>query len=353
MGRVLTSDANGTASWQNLNVSGWSTIGNTGLSAAMNFIGTTNNIDVIFRRNNERAGRLGADKTSFGLNALNPNTTGFAGTAFGYQALRDNTTGGDNTAIGYNALALNTNGSNNTATGRASLQDNIDGNDNTAFGFQSLRNVVSGSQNTSIGRASLLNATGENNTAIGYFAGSNITSGDNNIAIGNNAQVGNAIGNNQVRVGNAAIILATIQVPWTFTSDRRWKSNILPSNLGLDFIKDLKPVYYTRNNDESQKKEYGFIAQEMEETLNRFGASNNGMISKDDEGMYGVRYNDLLAPMVKAMQEQQEIIEQQNEKIIEQNEKIELQKNEIDTLKQQFQEQYNLLLQRIEQIENH
>ena len=55
--------------------------------------------------------------------------------------------------------------------------------------------------------------------------------------------------------------------------------------------------------------EYGFIAQELESTLADFGAANNGIISKDNEGMYGVRYNDLLAPMVKAIQEQQAIIE--------------------------------------------
>ncbi len=33
------------------------------------------------------------------------------------------------------------------------------------------------------------------------------------------------------------------------------------------------------------------------------GAINNGIISKGDDGMYGMRYNDLLAPMVKAIQE--------------------------------------------------
>ena len=33
--------------------------------------------------------------------------------------------------------------------------------------------------------------------------------------------------------------------------------------------------------------------------------------------MYGVRYNDLIAPMVKAIQEQQEIIKALQERIIE------------------------------------
>ena len=59
------------------------------------------------------------------------------------------------------------------------------------------------------------------------------------------------------------------------------------------------------------------IAQELEAALAKFDTKNNGIISKDDEGMYGVRYNDLIAPMVKAMQEQQAIIDAQAKTIAE------------------------------------
>jgi trimeric autotransporter adhesin len=192
IGKVLVSDANGTASWQTLNATsfdGWSTTGNTGLNADSNFIGTTDNVDVIFRRNNTRAGRLGADKTSFGLNALNPSSTGFAGTAFGFQALRDNTTGDDNTALGYNALLSNTTGRWNTAAGRASLQENLDGSENTAYGYQSLRNSVSGNNNTAVGRQSLSASTGNGNTAIGRRSLFGNITGSNNTGIGHLADV--------------------------------------------------------------------------------------------------------------------------------------------------------------------
>ncbi len=97
--------------------------------------------------------------------------------------------------------------------------------------------------------------------------------------------------------------MQAVQVAWSIPSDKGWNSDIQSSNLGLDFICKLKPVSYFRTNDESQKREYGFIAQELSATLNEAGASDNGMISQYSEGMYGVRYNDLLAPMVKAMQE--------------------------------------------------
>jgi len=115
-------------------------------------------------------------------------------------------------------------------------------------------------------------------------------------------------------------------VGWSLTSDKRWKSDIQPSNLGLAFITKLKPVSYTRNNDDRKKREYGFIAQDLEETLNTSGSTDNGIITKDDAGMYSVRYNDLMSPMVKAIQEQQELIKTMNEK-------MEAMQKEIDKMK--------------------
>ncbi len=76
----------------------------------------------------------------------------------------------------------------------------------------------------------------------------------------------------------------------------------------------------------NKKSEFGFIAQEAEETLNKAGVTNNGIINKDDAGMYSVRYNDFIAPMVKAIQEQQEMIEalkRQNELLIKRLEIVE------------------------------
>ena len=175
--------------------------------------------------------------------------------------------------------------------------------------------------------------TGSNNTTFGYYAGSAMTTGSNNIAIGNSAQVPTATSSNQIKIGNTFITYAGVQVAWSLTSDKRWKSDIQPSNLGLDFISKLKPVSYTRNNDELKKREYGFIAQDLEETLNASGASDNGIISKDDAGMYSVRYNDLMSPMVKAIQEQQTMIQEQKELLKAMNEKMEAMQQEIDNMK--------------------
>jgi hypothetical protein len=195
--------------------------------------------------------------------------------ALGYQALNANTTGSENLAMGYQSMAANTAGSQNVAVGNYTLQNNL---------------------------------SGSNNTAVGIGAGVSLTGGDNNTMIGKDAQVPNASGSNQIRIGNSSITYAGVQVAWTITSDSRYKSGIENSELGLDFINTLRPVSYVRKNDRQQKEEFGFIAQEVEDALKQAGVDNTGIITKDDGGLYSMRYNDLLAPMVKAIQEQQQQI---------------------------------------------
>ncbi len=45
------------------------------------------------------------------------------------------------------------------------------------------------------------------------------------------------------------------------------------------------------------------IAQEVEDALKQENTENTGMLTVTDEGEYQLRYNDLLAPMIKAIQE--------------------------------------------------
>ncbi len=235
-------------------------------------------------------------------------------TSIGYHALFQNTAN-NNTAIGFNSLQGNTVSTGNTAVGAYSL-NNAGGSSNTVLGFEAGFNAV-GSNNVCIGYQTgrnANNATG-NNTFIGHQAGLNST-GTNNIAIGYNSQVDVAANSNQIRIGDQSILVATTKVAWTTSSDRRWKDNIKNSDLGLDFIQTLRPVSYNRKNDPEKKTEYGFIAQEVETELVEAKDSNNGIVNKDDNGMYGLRYNDFIAISVKAIQEQQILIE----KLIKDNE---------------------------------
>lgn len=96
------------------------------------------------------------------------------------------------------------------------------------------------------------------------------------------------------------------------TSDERLKENIENLNFGLDFIKTIKPVSFNmiKDNSPSPKNKYGFIAQQVLESISSFD-SNSGLVDTGDtvDAYYGLSYNDLLAPMVKAIQELSERIE--------------------------------------------
>lgn len=261
----------------------------------------------------------GSNNTANGGQALRNNTTGIYNTANGVLALRENISGRNNTANGVVALGRNTSGSQNTANGVFSLYNN-NGNYNTANGYYSLYSNAAGSNNTANGYYSLLyntngsyntangtyalySTTGSFNTAIGQAAGYLNTTGSNNIAMGYGANLPSNTGSNQVRIGNTAITYAGIQVPWTTTSDRRLKDDIQNVPLGIDFIKELRPVDYFRKNDAGKKRETGLIAQEVDEVLEKFGYKSAGMIAKDDNGYYSLRYNDFVAPIIKSIQE--------------------------------------------------
>jgi galactitol-specific phosphotransferase system IIB component len=147
---------------------------------------------------------------------------------------------------------------------------------------------------------------------------------------------------NQIRLGNTAITYAGIQVAWTVTSDRRYKDNITPLGLGLGFISKLNPVSYVRKNDENKKTEYGLIAQEVEEVLKELGIENHGMLTVTDEGMYELRYNDLIAPMIKAIQELKEKSDVKDNEIANLKEENRQLRSEIQLVKSLSDEVQNL-----------
>lgn len=221
--------------------SAWTLLGNAGTTPGTNFIGTTDNQDVVFKRNNVQAGMLnnangnttwgvgsmtsaatGTNNVAVGNQALNANTSGSRNTATGQGALAANN-GNDNTADGYQALYANTTGVWNTATGQSALTANTTGNSNTADGQGALTTNTTGANNTATGAAALYanstggsntadglnsltkNTTGNENSAVGYFSLANNTIGIENSALGYNASFQNTTGNNNVAVGLAAI----------------------------------------------------------------------------------------------------------------------------------------------------
>lgn len=306
-----------------------------------------------------RNNSTGVENTALGYNSLNSNTTGNYNTAIGNLTLKNNTTGYANTTCGIGSLFSNTEGRENCAFGNVALYSNTIGIRNSAFGIEALYLNSAGSENSAFGTSALRTnqegfgncafgsyaltfCNGSTNTAIGSYAGYSISTGDNNICIGANANVPDGSLNNQVRIGNTNISYAGIQVAWSITSDRRWKENIQPTNLGLDFISKLNPVRYNRINDENKKIEYGLIAQELEQVLKEEGVTNSAMLTIDGEGRYELRYNDLFAPMIKAIQE----LKEENGKLkakVERLNYIELQLAEMQNLTGELVSQINSL----------
>jgi hypothetical protein len=303
----------------------------------------------------------GNDNTGVGANALHSNTFGINNTALGFQSLNNNSMGNFNTAIGHQALSSNTSGTDNNALGINSLISNSTGDRNVAIGSNALY-WNQNSYNTAVGFQTLGGTTNSQfNTAIGYTAGGNFDLGYNNTFLGANTNT-NASGlfnviaigqgvictaSSQARIGNAATNSIGGQVGWTTLSDERMKTNINENVKGLEFIKLLRPVTYNidankvdewfkkdqsqktkdvsaesnsvmqRGRDEKTKIVFsGFLAQDVEKASKAIGYDFSGIDApKNDKDLYGLRYADFVVPLVKAVQEQQAIIEKQQKQI--------------------------------------
>ena len=97
--------------------SGWGTTGNGGLTTGINFLGTTDDVPLMFKVNNQLAGKIESFNTALGLNAMYANTTGSGNIAVGTGALYNNTVRGSLVAIGDSAMYGNLSGLQNTAIG--------------------------------------------------------------------------------------------------------------------------------------------------------------------------------------------------------------------------------------------
>ncbi|HRI22246.1 MAG TPA: tail fiber domain-containing protein, partial [Panacibacter sp.] len=142
---------------------------------------------------------------------------------------------------------------------------------------------------------------------------------------------------NQVRVGNSSVTSIGGQVGWSTLSDGRYKKQVKENVPGLQFIKKLKPVTYhldvsgvanklneNRNNDNTSDKQNddaktliekgrtdkekilytGFVAQDVEKSAKEIGYDFSGVDApKNDDDLYGLRYDAFVVPLVKAVQE--------------------------------------------------
>ena len=242
----------------------WQLVGNASTLYGTDFVGTTDNNNLMFEVDGTVAGRIedatapsatsstslgygalnsnsgsnnsalgfnalstnsGSDNDAFGFQALNSNS-GSSNDAVGYQALFNNYTGDNNDAFGFEALYSNSRSgrhgtSNNCAFGSQSLYSNLGGSPNNAFGYLALYSNIYASQNTAIGTQALFTQDYNNtfasaayitdNVAVGYQAlyynnpsnesGGIATDGNQNTAIGDLAGIYNSTGYSNTFLG--------------------------------------------------------------------------------------------------------------------------------------------------------
>jgi hypothetical protein len=315
---IYSSDGDGTngagfyyykhSSWLPImdNKKSWSLLGNSGTTAGTNFLGTTDNVDLVFKTQaSERArflgtGELLVNSTTISSPAgsgdkvsvyVNENTdvwsiNGINTTASGGSIYAENT----NSSSMYNALVGQVN-----YTGTTSSPNGVFGlsvpNTGTGCG------VFAGTYSTNTGSLGLYAYNPYSNTA-GYYA---IYSYGRVITTGN----------------------------YYVSSDERLKKNITSIKNGLEKVMLMNPVEYDFDEKYkdyvwSDEKQFGFLAQELEKIFPNSGIVSPVKLKKkinpvnskspmlnESKDFKAVSYTSLIPFMVSAIQEQQKLIENQ------------------------------------------
>jgi urease beta subunit len=365
-GQVLTTNGAGILSWTNNTQ--WNITGNAGTASATNFLGTTDDIGLTFRVNNEKAGFIGNStnyNTFFGHLSGFSATTGDGNTGIGKNALGGNATGTGNTAIGNGAAISNAVGNSNVAVGESALLNNQSTGRNVAVGASALQSfsfnnggVAYNTHNVAIGRASLAtlngtsNANAQDNVAVGAVSGVNASTNVGCTYIGTSTSDaapgyvnGTVLGynctldaSNRVRLGGSGVTSVGGPVAYTNFSDQRFKFNTSENLMGVEFVKRLRPILYQFDykklddfynrpdslrknidyNNANNLKQVGFNAQEIESLCKELGFDFGAVDKPQDtsKGIYGIRYSNFIPVLVKAIQEQQIQLEEDRKLII-------------------------------------
>lgn len=269
----------------------------TGLNTLIGqFAGT--NVDLSFPGGN----------VALGYTALFNLTIGTANVGIGYTSMTDIVDGTGNTSVGFGTGPTGLSG-NNVAIGANALQNagkisaamsNVgvgfnaltslrNGHQNIAIGENALGSITTASFNTAVGDnalAALFN-TGSGNIAIGSDAGVSYGGGENyNIMLGHQGVPGES---NVMRLGTqgsgtfqqntcfiagitgstvtgTAVLCATDGQLGTVVSSLRYKDNIKSIDEDVSVL-NLSPVQFNYKTDKDKTKQYGLIAEDVDENF--------------------------------------------------------------------------------------
>ena len=148
----------------------WSTLGNAGLSADNNFIGTTDETALVFKVNNYKSGLIDPERGNLFLGYRSgQNSAAYNSVVLGSLAMQKANSSGNNIALGFQSMFNNESGGHNIGIGTGTLVSNITGNNNVA-----------------IGSLSGYKATGSSNVFLGFQSGYS-EQGSNKLVISNDA----------------------------------------------------------------------------------------------------------------------------------------------------------------------
>jgi hypothetical protein len=99
------------------------------------------------------------------------------------------------------------------------------------------------------------------------------------------------------------------------TSDVEKKTDIVPCDLGIDFLNTLRPVSFRYKNN-PDKTFYGFVAQEVKEALVKDDKDPEqyGLWNEEQQTQY-LSLQELISPLVKSLQEVHARLRQMEERL--------------------------------------
>jgi hypothetical protein len=207
---------------------------------------------------------------------------------------------------------------------------------NTCLGHLSGTALTTGHSNVYIGKeAGGISDSGTRNTCLGYASGVNNGGNHEVVAIG----YGATCDEDQIKIGSADsdfVYTNNNSATWSTTSDERIKKDIEDCDLGLAFVNDLRPVTFkrkayvdwdeelkeeprvttlpdgsesvleiTKSRIDTEKINYGFIAQEVKAVMDNHSHSEfpAWSIANSKTGEQGVGFGEFVIPLIKAVQE--------------------------------------------------
>jgi hypothetical protein len=282
-GKVLTSDANGLASWAPLTNNGWGLTGNAGTSATTNFLGTTDNRSLRVRTNNTE--KMIVDSLgNVGIGIVKPtikldlDTNQIIGTSRTFVAVNDIANRGTKMSFGYNG---------------------------TSNEFAGMRVIVKPGTNACGNSGDITLNTWECNTSVSREVMR--INGSGNVGIGTSAPTAmlSVNGNTNNTTGS-----------WSVFSDARIKTVNSDFTDGLNVINKIHPVKFNYNTNAPFKangEQIGIVAQELEKIAPYMVSQKEYTNIKDLREVNNQAYVFLLINAVKELSTQNEQLKTQNE----------------------------------------